>query len=60
MVKDEVVSKDEKVVKKEYWGVGQVATQTQPVIVKGEEKLDSFEALARIMNDLDELKGLLG
>lgn len=57
MAKEE---KEEKVVKREIWQVGEVATQTQPVIVKGDERLEVYAALARIMNDLDELKRLLG
>ena len=47
-------------VKKEVWVVGEVATQTQPVIVKDGESLDVYAALARILNEVEQFKGLLG
>lgn len=47
--------------KKEVWMVGEIATQTQPVIVNTvtEEQLDLHLALARILNALEQLKKLL-
>jgi hypothetical protein len=47
--------------KKELYIVGEVATQTSPVIVntKTEETYRVEAAIAKLMNDVEELKGLL-
>ena len=62
--------KEDEKEKKLRWAVGQIATQTAPVIVdttitdpkaieKGENTLTVELALAKIMNDLEDLKSLL-
>jgi len=57
IIKNEVAAEP----KKEVWVVGEVATQTQPVIVNTvtEEQLDIHLALVRILNTLEQLKKLL-
>lgn len=43
------------------WKVGQVATQTQPVVynTKTNEQYELIESIAKIMNDLEEIKDFL-
>jgi len=57
MTKEEKKTKE----KKEIWVVGEVPTQTTPVVVNTatEEQLDIHLALARVLNDLEKLKKLL-
>jgi len=45
----------------ELWEIGEVATQTAPVLVNKEtkEQLTIEQGILRILNDLDELKQLL-
>lgn len=48
--------------KKIRYVIGEVATQTAPVIVDQKEENKTYsveEAIAKIMNDLNDLKGLL-
>lgn len=54
-------NEEKKEEKKERFVVGEVPTQTAPVIVDKEtdETYPVEQALAKILNDLDELKGLL-
>jgi len=44
--------------KKNIWEVGEVPTQTQPVIynTKDEKQYDIYQALAKILNDIEEIK----
>lgn len=44
--------------KKEKWGVGQIATQTERTIINNEtgDAADIIEILASIKNDLEEIK----
>ena len=60
--KDEVVEVEKPIMNKLVWGVGEVATETQPVLVNQEsgEQLSSIEALAKLMNDIEDLKKLIG
>jgi len=65
MVKDlikEEVKKEVKPEVKEAWSVGQVATQTQAVLVNTEtnQQFEVVDALALILNKLDELKRTFG
>ena len=58
MAKEEVKEKE---VKKEKYMVGEVATQTQPVIVNTEtdETYTVEIALAKVLNELEVIKKLL-
>lgn len=61
MTKEVVVEKSTKPIKNEY-RAGDIATETTRVIHNdtNQENIDIYEALARIMNDIEELKqGLL-
>lgn len=48
-------------VKNLFWKVEPVPTEFQPALVKGEEALkDANAALAKILNDVEEIKKVLG
>lgn len=56
-----MAEKEEKQEKKERWGVGEVATQTAPVVVDNETKdtLSDVQILAKILNNQEKLMKLL-
>lgn len=45
--------------KKDYFSVGEIATQTEQVIINNDNQDENYtvmQALAKIMNDLEEIK----
>ncbi len=42
------------------WGLGKIPTQFEPVLVKGDEALDTLSALAVILNKIEEIQKVVG
>ncbi len=54
-VEEKEVVDEPKVVKRKKYVVGSIATQTEPVILLGDEQFTIHEAIALLLNKIDEV-----